>query len=34
MAHAWVNVTYLSDEDYQAEVDARKAKAATTQQQQ
>jgi hypothetical protein len=25
MAHAWVNVTYLSDEDYQAEVEARRA---------
>jgi hypothetical protein len=34
MAHAWVNVTYLSDEDYLAEVEARKAKVATTQQQQ
>jgi hypothetical protein len=33
MAHAWINVTYMSDEDYQAEVDARKA-ATTTQQQQ
>jgi hypothetical protein len=26
MAHAWVNITYMSDEDYQAEVAARKAK--------
>jgi hypothetical protein len=36
MAHAWVNVTYLKDEDYKAELDARKAKLAerTTQQQQ
>jgi hypothetical protein len=25
MAHAWVNVTYMSDEDYQAEVAKRKA---------
>ena len=25
MAHAWVNVTYMSDEDYEAEVAARKA---------
>jgi hypothetical protein len=25
MAHAWVNVTYLSDDDYAAEVDARRA---------
>jgi hypothetical protein len=32
MAHAWVNVTFLSDADYQAEVDARRA-ATTTQQQ-
>ena len=24
MAHAWVNVTYMSDEDYQAELEARK----------
>jgi hypothetical protein len=30
MAHAWVNVTYFSDQDYQAEVDARKARAKTT----
>jgi hypothetical protein len=35
MAHAWVNVTYMSDADYEAEVAARKAAtAATTQQQQ
>jgi hypothetical protein len=26
MAHAWVNITYMSDEDYQTEVAARKAK--------
>jgi hypothetical protein len=26
MGHAWVNVTYLSDEDYQAEIDARKTR--------
>jgi hypothetical protein len=32
MAHAWVNVTYMSDEDYAAEVAARKAAAANTQQ--
>jgi hypothetical protein len=25
MAHAWVNVTYLSDEDFKAEVEKRKA---------
>ena len=35
MAHAWVNVTYLGDEDYRAELEARKAKlTANTQQQQ
>jgi hypothetical protein len=35
MAHAWVNVTYFSDQDYLAEVEARRAKiSATTQQQQ
>lgn len=25
MAHAWVNITYMSDEDYQAELETRKA---------
>ena len=36
MAHAWVNVTYMGDDDYKAELAARKAKIAarTTQQQQ
>jgi hypothetical protein len=34
MAHAWINVTYMSDADYQAEVEARKAATANTQQQQ
>jgi hypothetical protein len=35
MAHAWVNVTYLSEEDYVAEVEARRAKLnSNTQQQQ
>jgi hypothetical protein len=35
MAHAWVNVTYYSDDDYVAEVEARRAKiTANTQQQQ
>ena len=36
MAHAWVNVTYLQDEDYKAELEARKAKLGqkNTQQQQ
>ncbi|MGH9346567.1 MAG: c-type cytochrome [Vicinamibacterales bacterium] len=30
MAHAWVNITYLSDEDYQAEIEKRKATVSTT----
>jgi hypothetical protein len=35
MAHAWMNVTYMEEEDYLREVDARKAKlAARTQNQQ
>jgi hypothetical protein len=34
MAHAWLNITYMSDADFQAEVDARKAAQANTQQQQ
>jgi hypothetical protein len=35
MAHAWVNVTYLTDEDYKAEVEKRKAaKSVATQDQQ
>jgi hypothetical protein len=35
MAHAWVNVTYLSEEDYKAEVAKRKAaQAQSTNQQQ
>jgi hypothetical protein len=25
MAHAWVNITYMEDEDYQAEVERKKA---------
>jgi len=33
MAHAWVNVTYMSDEDYAAEVAARKAATPSAQQQ-
>ena len=33
MAHAWVNVTYMSDEDYTAEVEARKAATSNAQQQ-
>ncbi len=28
MAHAWVNITYMSDEDFKAEVEQRKAKPA------
>ncbi len=31
MGHAWVNITYMNDEDYQAEVAKRKAEAATQQ---
>lgn len=37
MSHAWVNITYMEDADYQAEVELRKAKTAqapTTDQQQ
>jgi len=35
MAHAWVNVTYMGDADFKAELDARKAaRTKTTQQQQ
>ena len=34
MAHAWVNVTYMGDTDYKAELDARRAKRQSTQQQQ
>jgi hypothetical protein len=36
MAHAWVNVTYMPDQDFQAEVAAREARQSqrTTQQQQ
>jgi hypothetical protein len=30
MAHAWVNITYMDDEDFKVEVDKRKAAAATT----
>jgi hypothetical protein len=30
MAHAWVNITYMEDEDYQAEVEKRKAAKAST----
>jgi hypothetical protein len=34
MAHAWVNVTYLSDADYKAELEKRKATQATQTQEQ
>jgi hypothetical protein len=30
MAHAWVNITYLNEEDYNAEIEKRKAAASTT----
>ena len=30
MAHAWVNITYISDEDYKAEIEKRKAKQPAT----
>src|SRR5262245_4279180 len=30
MAHAWVNITYLSDEDYKVEVEKRKARQPVT----
>ncbi len=32
MGHAWVNITFMSDEDYQAEVAKRKAETQATQQ--
>ncbi len=30
MAHAWVNITYMDEADFKAEVEARKARTATT----
>ena len=30
MAHAWINITYMSDDDFTKEVDARKAKLGAT----
>ena len=30
MAHAWVNITYMNDDDFKVEVDKRKAATATT----
>ncbi|MGE0459997.1 MAG: cytochrome c [Vicinamibacterales bacterium] len=30
MAHAWVNITYMDDEDFKAEVEKRKARTSTT----
>ena len=32
MGHAWVNITYMSDEDYQAEIEKKKAEANDEQQ--
>ena len=34
MAHAWVNVTYMADEDYKHELETRKAQLGQTTQQQ
>ena len=34
MAHAWVNITYMSDEDLQAEIQKRRAASQTNTQQQ
>jgi hypothetical protein len=33
MAHAWVNVTYMDQADYEAELEARRERTATSQQQ-
>jgi hypothetical protein len=30
MAHLWINITYMSDEDLNKEIEARKAKMSTT----
>jgi hypothetical protein len=30
MGHAWINMTYMEEEDFQAEVEKRKAKLGTT----
>ncbi len=30
MAHAWINIVYMKDDEYQAEVEKRKSGAATT----
>jgi hypothetical protein len=30
MGHAWINITYMSDEDYAAEVERKKAQRTTT----
>jgi hypothetical protein len=32
MGHAWVNVTYLNDDDFKSEVEKRKAATRETQQ--
>ena len=34
MGHAWVNVTYMKDDDFKAEIDARRARQARSTQQQ
>jgi hypothetical protein len=34
MGHAWVNVTYMKDDDFKAEIDARRARQAQSTQQQ
>ena len=34
MAHAWMNVVYISDDEYKAMLEERKAKTSTEQQQQ
>ena len=33
MAHAWINIVYMKDEDYKAEQDARRNQASTPRQQ-
>jgi hypothetical protein len=34
MAHAWINIVYMKDEDFKAEQEKRKAQTATSSQQQ
>jgi len=31
MAHAWINIVYMNDADFKAEVDARKSAGSTQQ---